>query len=119
MIRAFGNFAGFVAAVVQLTVLTALAATSGVMNQGTAAPALALVSVGLVSIFVFSTVRTLGMAFATCLLRGADAVSWAPPSAFGSFGLWLAYDWSFFSVGGQQSGLRFCGLEIALEGRLA
>ncbi|KVP75234.1 hypothetical protein [Burkholderia ubonensis] len=50
--------------------------------------------------------------------RGWSFFAFAPVSRCHSLGGWLCHSWNFFSVGGQQEGLRVLGFEIALQGHL-
>jgi hypothetical protein len=50
--------------------------------------------------------------------RGRTSLAFAPLSDCNDLAGWLCFSWNFFGEGGQQEGLRFFGLEVALQGRL-
>jgi hypothetical protein len=50
--------------------------------------------------------------------RGRSYLAYAKVSQCTSLAGWLCSSWNFFGAGGQQEGVRFIGLEVALQGRL-
>jgi len=52
------------------------------------------------------------------LARGRAFVSFASVSDCRGIRAWLCSSWSFFGAGGQQTGMRVMGIEVALQGQL-
>jgi hypothetical protein len=50
--------------------------------------------------------------------RGRTFFAFTPRSQCCSLAGWLCASWNFFGKGGQQEGVRFFGLEVALQGHL-
>lgn len=58
------------------------------------------------------------LAVAVRVVRGPNHVGWVKPSECSHFKYWLSDGWRFYGHGGPQHGMRFLGLEVAVEGSL-
>jgi hypothetical protein len=63
-----------------------------------------------------------GVAYLLTLLvmtaRGRTCIAFASVAECQGIRSWLCSSWSFFAAGGQQTGMRVLGVEVALQGQL-
>lgn len=55
---------------------------------------------------------------AILIYRGAAFITWRSPRDCVSPLSWLAFEWNYQGLGGQQTGMRVLGLEVAYRGML-
>lgn len=79
---------------------------------------LVLASVGAVAVGVLWSSVLLLHSLHVRVTRGAGFTGWTRPSQCRSLSSWLSHDWSFYSKGGRQEGMRVLGFEIAFAGPL-
>lgn len=56
------------------------------------------------------------LAFTVMSVRGVQSIGWVGLAECRDLASWLSFEWNFFGAGGRQEGIRFCGLEVAVQG---
>jgi hypothetical protein len=77
-----------------------------------------LVGISAATVFFGCVVFFLALAALVVAARGRSFIAYTRVSRCNSLAGWLCASWNFFGAGGQQEGVRFFGLEVALQGRL-
>lgn len=111
--RAFAFLVGLIAAawVSVLYVFTVIAPAASAPELEVAVRCLAGAVLTLVT---FSVAETLTLAAIVWVARGPKAIGWVAPTKCRSLFTWLTWSWRY----GYEEGLRFCGLEIAIRGKI-